>query len=421
MKYKLTKFFTSSNNKNAQITIFVLIGILIMLLIVFLMFSTIDEKKDNLEKGKDALVLEDNSKLNILKSKVDYCLELQLKRASIVSGLRGGFIYNDGEYYFPGTIPQNTYNEILISNMRLNWNYLTSSALVHSQAQVYTPGINEDVFMYNHSIKEDMHSFVMKGFIECLNFDDTKGIYDVNFTKYMGTIEEMSIGSNQLGISGLDAQIDDIVEIDINDKILRGNVTNYYEEEDLYRVKFENLTILGNYSAEEIINMRAFNMNNSLNLSLYINAEDISGRINYPVMIKRDNFKTYYQDVTVTINVRYKSLLDFSLELLSHKYLKNKSIDYTNSTNIEKVLNKSRYFRSSKFKNLELYKKLLVDENERKRYIYSLVDYDSKIIGSPFVLNFGYENIAPTIDFNELDSDIISQKNSSVIRIVEFV
>jgi hypothetical protein len=414
LNYNSYKFF---NNFKGQIAIFVLIAVLIVFLMVFLMFSKVDSKEDNLELDKDKILLEDDSKLDVLKNKIDHCLSMQLKRATIVSGLRGGFIYDEGEYYFPGTIASESYSRIFISNMDLNWNFLRSGTLVHSHAQVYTPGVDENVFMYEHSIREDMQRFVMKGFMKCLNFDDVQGIYGINFTQYVGKVHDVNYNNNGVRVLGFNANLGDKVELEIENEVLEGRVESYDSSTDLYYVKFDDLSSIGNYDSEEVINMEVYNMNNSLNLSVSINEEDITAKISYPVSIERGDFKSFYEDSSVRVDVRYKSLLGIAKHLLTHKYLYNKSIDYSDLDNVARVLNDSVYYKKSEYKDLIFSQKVLIDENERKRYVYSLIDNNSKIMGHPFVLNFAYENIAPTVEFDKIsEGTTLSDENNEIVR-----
>ena len=53
--------------------------------------------------------------------------------------------------------------------MELNWNYLTSFTLVHSQKEVYSPwevlyNVSEGAF-YTHSIKDDFETYILNEFM----------------------------------------------------------------------------------------------------------------------------------------------------------------------------------------------------------------------------------------------------------------
>ncbi len=84
-------------NKKSQIMIFVLIAIIILFLLVLLLSDSFFSKKGDINDTKTN-VIKGDSDLVPIKELLDSCLDKQLKRAVIISGLRGGFIYNKGEY-----------------------------------------------------------------------------------------------------------------------------------------------------------------------------------------------------------------------------------------------------------------------------------------------------------------------------------
>ena len=87
-----------------QISIFILVAIMIIFLFIFLINNNSSNNSKKIEENKNTVLEDSNSKLLNLKDSVDYCFEKQLRKAVIIAGTRGGFIYDNGEYYFSGVL-----------------------------------------------------------------------------------------------------------------------------------------------------------------------------------------------------------------------------------------------------------------------------------------------------------------------------
>lgn len=384
---------------------------------IFLFSRDTQQKQDTIEISKTQITSENNDKLITLKGKIDYCLDKQLKRAVIIAGLKGGFIYDKGEYYFPGTIPTNTYSKKFISNLDLNWNNLQSQTLVHSQAQVYTPGIETTTSLYEHSIKEDIEKFISIEFLKCLEFENINDIYIINQSDYLGVLNpSIDYTNNLVKITDIDSKKNEQIEIVGVNQILIGIVQNTNKKEAT--VKFDNLQILSTLSADQIQNLSAINLNQSLNINVEINQEDVTAEINFPVKIDNKEFQTLFEKSKVQVKVRLKSLIDISKILLNYKYFTEKSIDYMNETSLSKVINQSTYFKTTSYKDIELRKTIIMDQDEHKKYIYSIIDKDSRILGNPYVFNFGYENIAPIVHFDSINPNFDIDTQNNIINFV---
>jgi len=407
-------------NKKNQISIFIIIAIVIIFLLMFMISSNFDDKKDEINKDKTLINSNGGEDLIFIKTMVDGCLEKQLRKATITAGLRGGFIFDKGEYYYPGSIPDNTYTPKLISNLDLNWNNLESKTLVHSQAQVYTPGLNSNNSFFSHSIKEDFEQFISIEFMNCLEFDEYGDIYLINYTDYLGTVEIIDFSSNKARISGLDADMDDKIKINFIDEDLVGKIINI--DEGRFIVQFNNLNYLKNLDADFLKNLSVTNLDKNLNLNITFNDEDIRASIKYPVTIVNKEFTSLYENSEIILDVRFKKLIEFSSSILYYKSLENRSVNYLGPNNLIKALNSSDYgsdyFKKRGMFGIDFRMRIINETLSEKKYLYSIIDKESKILGNPYVFNFGYENIAPIVNFTAIDSRFDYDTKNNVITLI---
>jgi len=412
-------------NSKGQIMIYVLIALFIFILLVFLITSNIDDKKNNVEIGKkENQPL--NEELKLIKNRVDYCLADEFKKALIIAGLRGGNIYDDGEYTFPGVIPSNTYKPKFISNSNLDWNYLQSKVIVYSN-KIPTPyEINNNSLSYNnkqvftHTTKDDFKRFIAVGFGKCLNFDDVEDRYDFYYKDFYGDVINIDYVNKQIDITNLDAKIGDKILVDIGNGNITGIVAGQSTNQ-VFKVNISNVDNLRQYNLITIENLDVINLNNSIKINVDFNDEDIILKATYPVTLTNKNASTTFTDTTLKQNIRFKALLEFAKEMINTKYAVNKSIDYTNNQSVYKALNNSLYFKSTQFRNIKVFKTEIVNEDEHKQTVYSLVDNDFKINGNPYVFNFGYENHAPFVNFNDITTSFNVDEESKSISIVTSV
>jgi len=206
----------SNFESKSQISIFILTIIIVIFLFIFLFSSNFENKKTDLKKSKTQILSETNNKLFPLKDNVDYCLKRQVKKALIISGMHGGFIYDKGEYYSPSVILQDTYHKKLVTNLDLNWNNLIEKVLIQSDYSVYVPNINNNGTIYTHTIKEDYEKFILDEFLKCINLDKYKSAgYKIIQEEYVGNIKK-TIGPKKAEINKIIGKVNDKVRIVIN-------------------------------------------------------------------------------------------------------------------------------------------------------------------------------------------------------------
>ena len=84
-------------SKRSQITVFMIIGIVILAIFGFLFFSSGQQTEENLEKRID-IAEEKIRETNILRQYVTLCLKNSLQEGLILAGKQGGMIEAPQEY-----------------------------------------------------------------------------------------------------------------------------------------------------------------------------------------------------------------------------------------------------------------------------------------------------------------------------------
>ncbi len=386
--------------KKGQISIFIIIGIIILLLFVFLISGNFGSKKKNLaeEPGKD----DDLTKLNPLNTNIDFCLEKQLKRALIIAGIRGGFLYKKDEYYLP-TGPTVTYNQDFLSNMNINVNSMKT--MVHLYKDVYSPiyALNKTNEYYNQTIVDNFESYVLDEFLECLNLKDYEEQgYEIIMEDYIGEIQVIDPSTSIIKATDVDGLVGDTFKITLAEESYYGKLTQIIDE--TYFIQFESSVFNGKYIPTDLSQVNVINMNKSVNVEITFKDEEVTAELNFPAKIKRDDYTSSIENSIATVRVRFIKLLELSQLILFEKR-DNRSIDLTNPKHIEKIFAQNSYFRNTNLNNITIVKTIYNDTPENKKFIYSLIDYDSMITGNPYEFRFGYHNDAPIVDLGLLESN----------------
>jgi hypothetical protein len=398
--------------RSAQISIFLIIGIIIIILLVFVFTGVNSQKRIDIEDSKVSS-LEFNKKIDTLKREIDYCLERELNRALLVSGLKGGYIYDiEGEYYFSSVIPDGTYSNDFLSNLNFNRNSLLSSLLVHSEYIVKSPRSNLEKSKFSDkSIEEDFELFIISEFSDCLNIEDFKSLgYELFYDDFEG-LYLSSIG-NRFRVSDMNAKLDDIVMLNLLSKRYYGRVID--NSSDLI-VEFENLDSSKIFIPFDELNF--INLNSSALIDVNFEEEEISVFFSYPITIRSGELESKYSQTVVSIPSRFKKILELSRDFLDNKYNFKRNEDDFSLDRFNQVANSNTYFRENG-DFIDIYRFDLNNSAVEKKYIYSIVDNEFRIYGMPYVFNFAYENKAPVIDiedspFNFAGRDVllVSAKN----------
>ena len=410
------------NSSLGQISIFIILSISIIFLLSFLIFSNFETKKNNLENSKSAVepTIKD---LRFIKDRFDYCLNLGLKKATIVSGLRGGLIYSKNESYMSGTIPIGTYDhDLLTKSFNLNWNSLKSRTLInydviqgfplYNSTNVITYPIDDDTnnniveYNFTHSIEEDFNKFIIVEFYNCLNLKqfEQEG-YLVDYEKFTSKGFIIDEPNQNIITKNLDVKLGDSIEVLVDGREIIGNVISIknlsFPDTNQVSIRLSSKDLENLSSNQERDSINLLNLNSSIQIETFFKTEEIGAQLKYPVIVKKGNLNLKIENIYSSINIRFKKMYELASKLL---YLKsfNKSINLINKSFLNKIFSDDPYFKKSGYSDIKLLKTIIFENEQQKKFIYSLIDSGSKILGDPFVLNFGYKNKAPMLDFSLL-------------------
>lgn len=415
------------DNNLGQLSIFILVSLMVLVLLVSIIFFSSSDEKKVLEESKASANTFHPSIIPI-KEHIDFCLEKQLRRALIVGGLKGGFIYDHGEYYSPSAIPDDTYDDGFIANMDLNWNNLLFKTLIHSQSDVYSPKINSSFSItvnntqreiYSASIKEDFERFIYEEFIECVDFESFKSNgYEIVYEKYSADVVGINSGVDpqtgkiKITAERLSGDVGDKVELRIGERIIIGEIGKLDESSS---VIFLDSNSLSNVPIEEeISNLNILNRNSNVSVQVDFGDEGISAKLEFPVVLIGNDFEASYKTSITKSSVRFLDLLRLSNLLAEQKY-QNKSLNLLDSDDVNNIFIKNPLPGEVDMSNVIIQRTRINASETFVREIYSLVDDESLILGNPFVFNFGYENNAPVIDYSKLNAQVLDLEGALFI------
>jgi hypothetical protein len=375
----------------SQVTIFIILIIILIFLFIFLFASNFEDRSNHLESEKKPLESISNDEINSVKNQVDYCLQKELKKALIISGLRGGFIYDKGEEYVSGIIPPDTYDFKLISNLGLNYNNLKSKTLLFNGYELKIPLIDSKLkigenIIYNHSIKEDFDTFIFNNFLKCINkkIYEEKG-FNLSFGKYIG--KPITVSNNKIVFEGIEAKEGDFIKIILDNDYYIGNVT---------KVDVNKVEVLFNTSISTNVNLRnsfGINLNYSIGINTTFTKENVIATLNFPFIIKNNNEIKKYEDISVVENIKFRQYLLLSSLILNKKSL-NKNL-VINNTFLEDIIKQNNLVNVFDISKINILKTKLIDSPDEKLYLFSIISKEDKILGRPYVFNFAYYNKAP--------------------------
>ena len=259
------------NLKKSQISFFVII---FMFLIVFVFFMINVNKDNSINKVREVKKKTENKVVeidpNLLKNKVNECLEQSLTRALIISGLRGGFITKEnGEnlggktFRYINKYTENSYNNDIFSSLNIKTDKL-STLLWLGKYSNFFPDNLKDKNPYKYSIKEDFEKFIKNDTLSCINF--------TNFKKKGYNIEVLdSEPIINVSFDKLDVKVNFKYNVNL---IQENNKISFQETEITKNVRFLQLFLLSSKIIDRKFINRSLNISDKNVLQNIINAEN---------------------------------------------------------------------------------------------------------------------------------------------------
>ena len=405
-------------SSKGQISMFIIISVIVVFSMVFLVFMSNDLKKKEISQGTG---VDTQDRVLFIKEYVDSCMEKQLEKALIVSGLKGGFIYGvpNGTYRW-SFIDPDPYPSYFIGNVDLDWNSLKWN-LVHARElwiQKTVPYLAEDEnrSIYNETVKSHFERYFFEEFgkncqhnierIEDLGFDfvnkDFSGKLELGFP----------VSYSQVIIKELDGEVGDRIIFNLDNKTYTGTI-NETQGVRRFNVELDPGQII-TPSGNSLDDVSVYNLNSTATVNVSFNKDETEVKFLYSIVLNgsRGDSVEFVESV-VSVPVRLRALKFLSEGLMVNK-TNNRSINLSNSTQLNGILgNISKSGGRAFIDNLsELTFKIhkINDSPEYKEYVYYFFDDGSKILGNPYVYRFGYQNHAPIFNLSVLCTAIVDDR-----------
>lgn len=395
----------------AQMSIFLLLMVFIIIIFVFLLSLTFDEEEKRINQGEEVLTT-DSQVYSTLQEELDFCLLKSLRKATVIGGYLGGYIYadhpdtGDFEFYSPSVYLSEYYDENFLSDLEISQSYLRSNTLYYYTTIPHIPLFNssfeysldgEQQIIFSRSIESDFEKYVEDEVQNCLDFEkyELQG-FNLSFYDYTGEYVEYT-SPDKAQFKKMDARVGDNVSMFLGSRTYDGEVIQI--EDDILEVEFDQ-ALFPLSSGVEPSGITNQDLGIFVDVSFF--EEEISAEIDFPVTILNKNVEQAFSSISssATLDNRFSRLKSLMDRLIYEKQM-NKSLDYFLEEDVASSLNKNTYFRSlTNPEDITVIKTPIKSENDYKQFVYSIVDSSYKIQGKPFVFNAAYKNDAPYLDLS---------------------
>lgn len=401
------------NSSKAQMSIFLLLMVFIIIIFVFLISLNINNEEEGINQGEEILT-KDSQVYSTLQEELDFCLLKSLRKATVIGGYLGGYIYadhpntGDFEFYSPSVYLSEYYDGTFLNDLEISQNYLQSNTLFYYTTIPHIPLFNSSLkyslpsgpqILFNRSIESDFEKYVKDEIQNCLDFEkyELQG-FNLNFYDYTGEYVGPKVGSPVIAkFKNMDARVGDTVSMFLGARTYNGEVIQI--EDDTIEVEF-NQALFPLPSGVEP------NGITNLDLGIFVDViffeEEIRAEIDFPVNVLNQNVEQSFSSISssATLDNRFSRLKSMMDTLIYEKQV-NKSLDYFLEDDVAASLQKNSYFRSlNNPEDITVIKTPIENENDYKQFVYSIVDSSYKIQGKSFVFNAAYKNDAPYLDLS---------------------
>lgn len=415
--------------KTAQITIFMILAVMIILLIVFLISGNNDSKKGEIVKQNEISSTQNqHSTLMPVKDQINYCFKRQIKKALIIAGLKGGLIYDENLYSIQNVATQfHLYNNSLMENLGLINSNFFSTILIYSQFNNsnYILVLNQSNLQKR--IKKQFENYVFENFLNCFE----KEVIEKNNLKIINNKFSQNVLSSDFVNGGsynmiktnvnMDMALGDNIKLIINsNETFQGNVTLI--ENNKSTIVFPLNSFYNYITKSSLQNVTIYNLNSTTKVDIDFAGDEVIGNLFFPIIIlnKNTNEKIKYSSTKISIDSRFKELSTSFITNFLNKKASNRSLDMNNLSDLNTMIDFINDKTKTKFTNYSITKKIIDNSFERKLFYYGFVDYDNKIFGKPYIFYFGYENNAPkfnsTIESEFGNDKMVKYVSDSVVN-----
>ena len=376
--------------RKAQLSIFILIAVLIITLFFFLFFFEFEERGEKIQKIQREIKNQNVEVELSLEKSVELCHRDALRKALIISGIRGGRIAkNESEIYVESFIPA-SYENSFLDSFSLYENSFLDSTFLHHNAHTNMHSIS--------LIKKDFERFISSEFGKCFSVEE---YLDLGF--------EVKIDNSTFLI--LRKINKTVIEVEGNLDENLGEIILFYEGRYFVGGILNHTTNTTNILFNQNLSNQI--LNNDFNLNpLYVfgvslpkilvsfEDESVSSILNFPLILQKGTQEIFFEDSIISEQNRFLKLQSLAEKILFEK-LKNKSNSISDINLLRKAVeNSGAYFDGKELYDLSVSTHILADEEGLKVKVFSLIDNFSKVFEAPYVFNFAYKNSAPKLNFS---------------------
>lgn len=395
----------------SQLSIFILLAVFIIILLVFLFSSAQQNQKTQIDSSSQQATSNSQGYENLVEE-VDYCLLQTLRKATIIGGYLGGYIYSNPyekgelEQYSSSVLFSNYYQDgDFLADMGINQNYLYENTLFYHTTKFHTPPLKEGisyeengvrVVEYSRGIEDDFERYILDNIMSCLDLSkyESQG-FNLHFLDVSGELF-YDDGNSIAYISEMDGEKGDGITMLLDNSKYPGEIIDFNGDQVV--VEFTGNPFSTSSNEPHSIT------NNDLGIQVDVEfqEEEITASISFPLSIKdNDDQSISSLSTSVVLDNRFSRLKELMGTIINEKHL-NKEYDLTDLDLLSEILrNNSFYFASLRDPGLNFIRSQIEDTQEYKQYIYTLVDSSQKIQGQDFLFNAAYKNDAPYIDLSD--------------------
>jgi hypothetical protein len=402
------------NKKQAQISIFIVLFVMLIVSFVFLISNSSEDKKKELEQSK-AEVTSPSFNIELFKTQINFCLKKATIRASLFASYKGGYLYDKSKKsyeYFPGVyyekfipvssldlIDQNYADAMGLSNPRMIYSEpifkysladLPEQAFVYPKEHDYYANFSGTMKYLQHGFKEDFDTFIYKEFLKCIDLKEfIDAGYSLDFTNVTSSFLSKDNSTDFYFFDSL-AELGEEVYLVYNDKKYYGTINQTLPDNKVL-VKFNEAIAEDNPDV-----LKEFTLLHPTK-KIYVDTSftdfTIDSKLSFPLISNTvGEKKTSLITSSVSLPVRFKLLISEMSNIINAKSL-NRSLDLQDSNAISPVFSYPG--------DLIFLTNVIYEDDFKKQILFTIKDTKSKLSGNEVVFNGIYENTAPLLNLSE--------------------
>lgn len=314
---KVNNFY--NNLKNSQVSIFIVIGAILLLGVVFLIISSSSQEQQQRDVAEQVSTAQEFNVFNLQESSMS-CLRLSTRKALLLVSARGGLIYPREESIEFFDAPNSLeITSIFAQNLGLE---------VTSIDQFIFPGLTENLStatLDRSEIVNDIEHYIVRDFVNC-HSEFLKGIDYTNITYSVVDTSNREERNGFFAFSVDDLKVED-----------GGNISLFLENGSIVNGTY-------NSSTSEVLTSISFTPGDNVvavveeffQIRVDVTRSMVTSRIIAPDSFQAGNTQFDQNQIQVTIQTPLFSLIDNMRTLLTAKFL-NRSIEFNNSNHLSDI------------------------------------------------------------------------------------